>query len=81
MMTKENLKSAMETLANGDWDGAHKIVQVDESAEAAWIHGLLHRIEGDDANAGYWYRRAGKPFPTTDTDTERRDIAADLGLG
>ena len=25
-----------------------------------WVHALVHRIEGDDANAGYWYRRAGK---------------------
>ncbi|MGO8506796.1 hypothetical protein AB9F35_36580, partial [Rhizobium leguminosarum] len=25
-----------------------------------WGHALCHRIEGDDLNADYWYRRAGK---------------------
>ena len=28
---------------------------------AAWVHAYLHRKEGDLSNAGYWYRRAGKP--------------------
>jgi len=29
----------------------------------SWIHAYLHRKEGDKWNAGYWYNRAGKPFP------------------
>lgn len=44
----------------GLWPEAHDIVQDLESKEAAWIHAYLHRKEGDDWNAGYWYRRAGK---------------------
>jgi len=27
------------------------------------VHAYLHRKEGDRGNAGYWYRRAGKPMP------------------
>ena len=27
------------------------------------IHAYLHRDEGDDWNAKYWYRQAGRPFP------------------
>jgi hypothetical protein len=45
----------------GDWDEAHKIVMDDESAEAAWVHAYLHRVEGDLPNARYWYRTAHKP--------------------
>jgi hypothetical protein len=45
----------------GDWDKAHRIVMKDESAEAAWVHAYLHRVEGDLPNARYWYRTAGKP--------------------
>ncbi len=30
----------------------------------SWIHALLHLIEGDEGNAGYWYARAGKPART-----------------
>ena len=40
---------------------AHQISQEHEGAALFdWVHALVHRIEGDDANAGYWYRRAGK---------------------
>ncbi len=53
---------ALEADKNGDWDGAHDIVQDIQTAEAAWIHAYLHRKEGDSGNAGYWYNRAGKPF-------------------
>jgi hypothetical protein len=27
----------------------------------SWIHALLHLIEGDTGNAGYWYAKARKP--------------------
>jgi hypothetical protein len=28
------------------------------------VHAYLHRKEGDESNARYWYRTADKPFPT-----------------
>lgn len=42
------------------WDRAHQIVQAHEG-ESVFdaIHALLHRIEGDRFNAGYWERKAG----------------------
>jgi hypothetical protein len=42
----------------GDWDKAHRIVMDEHSRDAAWVHAYLHRVEGDDGNAGYWYRQA-----------------------
>ena len=47
-------------------------MQDDPSPEAAWVHAHLHRVEGDLSNAGYWYRRAGKPQVTDDLEEERR---------
>jgi hypothetical protein len=47
--------------AKGDWNRAHELLQSDDSADAAWVHAYLHRVEGDAGNAAYWYRRAGKP--------------------
>lgn len=44
----------------GDWESAHNIVQDIPGAEASWVHAYLHRKEGDNWNAGYWYRRANK---------------------
>lgn len=46
---------------HGHWDEAHRCVQDDASADAAWVHAYLHRKEGDDGNAAYWYARARRP--------------------
>ena len=46
--------------AKGDWNKAHDITQPG-GPELDWVHAYLHRVEGDLSNAGYWYRRAGKP--------------------
>jgi hypothetical protein len=60
-VTRIELVDACERALAGDWDGAHAIVQRDEREPiACWIHAVLHRIEGDDGNARYWYRRAGR---------------------
>jgi len=64
--------------AKGDWDRAHKVVQDDESREAAWVHAYLHRVEGDLPNAGYWYRTAGEPVARGTLDEEWAAIAARL---
>jgi hypothetical protein len=50
----------------------------EESREAAWVHAYLHRVEGDTGNAGYWYRRAGKPAADGPLDTEWAAIAGSL---
>ena len=47
--------------AKGNWRRAHAIAQEIETPDAAWVHAYLHRKEGDDWNAGYWYRRSGRP--------------------
>src|ERR1700712_534834 len=48
--------------ARGDWEGAHELAQADEGGAGDWVHAYLHRKEGDDGNAAYWYRRARKPL-------------------
>lgn len=56
--------------AKGDWNKAHEIAQSDDGADAAWVHAYLHRVEGDLANAHYWYSRAGSQLPSISTETE-----------
>lgn len=46
--------------AKGDWNRAHESAQQDKSRDGSWVHAYLHRKEGDQSNAEYWYRRAGK---------------------
>jgi hypothetical protein len=54
---------ALEMERDGDWDGAHRIVQMIDSSEAARVHAYLHRVESDLDNAQYWYSRAGESMP------------------
>jgi len=43
----------------GNWEQAHSIAQSKEGTAAYdRLHAYLHRQEGDDSNARYWYRRA-----------------------
>jgi hypothetical protein len=60
---RKSLAVAVALLETGDWQAAHAIVQEDEeSALACWAHGIVHLMEGDTANARYWYKKAGRPF-------------------
>jgi hypothetical protein len=65
--------------AKGDWNKAHECAQADEGNPSCdWVHAYLHRKEGDESNAGYWYRRAGKPVATAALGDEWREIAKAL---
>jgi hypothetical protein len=56
------LARAVELLETGAWQQAHEIVQEDKSTLAAWLHGIVHTLEGDLDNAQYWYRKADRVF-------------------
>jgi hypothetical protein len=75
------LDQALEGLwwdAKGDWDRAHACAQDQDDARGAWVHAYLHRKEGDQGNAGYWYRRAGRPHASSTLDEEWSAIATAL---
>lgn len=75
------LSPALQALwqdANGDWDEAHRLAQVEDDRDGAWVHAYLHRKEGDPSNAAYWYRRAGRPVSRRSLDEEWREIAEAL---
>lgn len=74
------LDEALNYLRSEDWENLHTLVQNDQSKEAAWIHAHLHRVEGDMANARYWYERAGRVPATGDPADERRELIAVLDL-
>jgi hypothetical protein len=69
------LRRAADLLAKGDWEAAHVIVQDDPSPLAAWMHGIVHLLEGDTSNARYWYGRAGRPFPVASEVRSEIDAA------
>jgi hypothetical protein len=57
--------------AKGDWESAHDIAQSKEGVQAYdLLHAFLHRKEGDNWNANYWYRRAKTTMPDMSLDKE-----------
>lgn len=75
-----DLRRAVDFAIAGDWDEAHTIVQRDETdPTACWIHAVLHKIEGEEANSRYWYRRAGRTYEAcADAMVELAEINAGL---
>lgn len=63
----------------GDWARAHECVQAHEGEpDCDSVHAHLHRQEGDLANAGYWYRRAGRPVSPQSLDEEWTALASEM---
>lgn len=61
------------------WEKAHGICQTAEGTpDYDWVHALAHRIEGDEYNANYWYRRAGREQAGATFEDEWRHIAGTL---
>lgn len=67
--------------AKGDWQKAHACAQQRNDKAGAWVHAYLHRKEGDQANAGYWYDRAGLPAATVTLAEEWAAVADALLRG
>ncbi|MDQ3397567.1 MAG: hypothetical protein M3511_07320 [Deinococcota bacterium] len=62
----------------GNWEKAHELAQQAAGRDGDWVHAYLHRKEGDEANARYWYDRAGKPQAHSSLDEEWERISAAL---
>jgi len=61
--------------AKGDWHRAHGCCQDAHNEQGAWAHAYLHRVEGDQHNAGGWYKRAGKTPSAAPLEQEWEEIA------
>lgn len=57
--------AAANFVMGAEWEAVHNLCQASEGDQSFdWGHALCHRIEGDEWNAGYWYRQAGKTAAT-----------------
>ncbi len=76
--TNENiLLKALFHDAKGDWEAAHDIASSREGTLLYdRLHAYLHRKEGDNWNANYWYRRAKTSMPNISLDEEWESLVA-----
>jgi hypothetical protein len=69
----EKLSPPLQALwhdARGDWNRAHDLVQQSTGRAGDRVHAYLHRKEGDEGNARYWYHRIGVVKPSHSLDEE-----------
>jgi hypothetical protein len=63
MAIREDLIAAADAALAGEWERAHGLVQAHEGdATACWLHACLHKMEPDERNSRYWYRRSGHSY-------------------
>jgi hypothetical protein len=70
--------AALWWMVKGDWERVHHLVNDLDGGDEAWVHAHLHRVEGDLANANYWYRQAGKTPSSAALEAEREAIVKAL---
>ncbi len=70
--------AALWHAGKGDWEQAHAIAQDLPTRDGSWVHAWLHRQEGDEWNANYWYNRAGRTMPALTLEQEWAEIVAQL---
>lgn len=67
--------------AKGDWARAHGLVDELDTPDAMAVHAYLHRKEGQQWNADYWYKRAGRGYHRPELEDEWEALAKGLLRG
>ena len=62
----------------GDWHQSHEIAQEKNTPTYCLIHAYLHRKEGDQWNANYWYQRAGRKMPSVSLEQEWESLITEF---
>ncbi|QGG55459.1 hypothetical protein [Paenibacillus sp. B01] len=63
-------------LRNGSLNRSHELSQELDGPDGSYLHGMMHRMEGDFSNAKYWFRLAG-PHPRAETWRRRTEQLLD----
>ena len=62
----------------GNWEASHTLAQEENTKDGKWVHAYLHRKEGDQSNALYWYHQAEKDMPSISHEKEWEEIVNTL---
>jgi hypothetical protein len=56
-LDSSSITAALLWLRIGEIERPHLVVQDDRTDMGSYLHGVVHRLEGDFFNAGYWLRQ------------------------
>jgi hypothetical protein len=73
-------EKALWFAGKGNWEQAHLIIQDLNDPFSCNIHAFLHRQEGDQSNAGYWYQKAGVKMPLISLNLEWEEMVSNLHI-
>ena len=66
-------------LWNDDLDASHTLSQALPDRFGSWLHGTMHRREGDYSNSKYWFRKVGTHAGFTQMAERAAAVIADAG--
>jgi hypothetical protein len=66
-------------LWNDDLDASHTLSQALPDTFGSWLHGTMHRREGDFPNSKYWFRRVGTHAGFAQMARRAAEVVADAG--
>ena len=77
---RADLATAVDHAMAGQWDSVEPISRlIALHGLASLVSAVLHKIEGDEQNSRYWYRRSGQNYESwSDPQAELQAIKAVL---
>ena len=66
-------------LWNDDLDASHTLSQALPDRFGSWLHGAMHRREGDFSNSKYWFRKVGTHSGFAQMTQRAADLTAQAG--
>jgi len=64
----------IDLASEGNWEEAHHLIEQSSDKLSCLVHAYVHRIENNNADANYWYGRAGVEIPVNTLEEEKKRL-------
>ena len=67
-------RKILNLAGEGNWKEAHHLIEQSSDKLSCLVHAYVHRIENNNADANYWYGRAGVEIPVNTLEEEKKRL-------